>query len=715
MYPSQAQAPQGLTGLRAWANGKGPPINQQNSSWAQYPSIPTTIGGHPLPVQQAARVQPQSDAFNIQLMQMQLRILQARQANVRQKQLLGRQIISQQRQAILAAPSYSQVPDYELPQSLFPSNVMGYGDNRPRRAGDGAALASSEAASASARDYMGDSREIRQSRSAGSRSTLGESSGIEDDQPKEVSRAPPSKPAIKTNHKLLELSELVSQAVDTNSKHLNAAMDDHLPSDKKNKKVQRREQAKHRQDIESLLQSKPNNAMEILPRWKHLYLYNNPNPALSTVMKPYRLFRVVAWAVAYIVTGPLLAVYKRKEKSRERARRDFKRSLELFVETVDDWMGRATQLPLASIVQDSTIDFDSKESSNRAGLVQLKVRLRAVVQNLCQLDMPPPHITTFLSSLISDGNYFPTSFLWPCESAALDFDRLGATRCMLSEVDPLFASKVPYKASVPTDASATEAEGGTPTRLLDVGRARLLLAHYLLVRVLVYRLCLTPWHCKLCPPPANRQTRRVVHNLRMLASLLYLLARLVTGDVLPALPEKPTFQPSQALAASSATAARGKEDPSSSSGEGLAPGRLLSSSTTDTPTADKPSLQHKASTGSIATAGSEEAIGPKGVLKSVLKLVGFADVRPGHEVFKQDSIEFRLLQPSTNIYCTLEELHRLLLSTSQLGGVETTASEWLEELVRPLSSWLQRLTEHILAQKFRSGGGGDIEIATTAP
>jgi hypothetical protein len=62
--------------------------------------------------------------------------------------------------------------------------------------------------------------------------------------------------------------------------------------------------------------------------------------------------------------------------------------------------------------------------------------------------MPSSRVTAFLASLLSDGNYFPDDFLWDCEQEVLDFDRLGAIRDMLPDVNPLFMSRIPFKVCI---------------------------------------------------------------------------------------------------------------------------------------------------------------------------------------------------------------------------------------------------------------------------
>ena len=65
-------------------------------------------------------------------------------------------------------------------------------------------------------------------------------------------------------------------------------------------------------------------------------------------------------------------------------------------------------------------------------MLQLKVRMKAIVHCLKNAPLPPQNITDFFVTLIEDGNYFNSNFLWPCERQNLEFNELGGTRNVIS-------------------------------------------------------------------------------------------------------------------------------------------------------------------------------------------------------------------------------------------------------------------------------------------
>lgn len=51
--------------------------------------------------------------------------------------------------------------------------------------------------------------------------------------------------------------------------------------------------------------------------------------------------------------------------------------------------------------------------------------MKAVIQNIVNAGVPPPHVTKFLGVLIEDGHYFKKDFFFDCEKNKLDFNRYG--------------------------------------------------------------------------------------------------------------------------------------------------------------------------------------------------------------------------------------------------------------------------------------------------
>jgi len=150
-------------------------------------------------------------------------------------------------------------------------------------------------------------------------------------------------------------------------------------------------------------------------------------------------------------------------------------------------------------------------------VLQIKVRATSIVRCLlgnestgggpAEPAMPPSHIVQFLGSLADDGLYYSDDYFYPAERAALQFDRFGATSGMLPEVVEPCAD----------DMSHVRIHDKT----FDVSRFRMMLKSYLLVRVLVAHVVLSPWRFGVCAPPSLKSKANVLYNYRMLASVLY--------------------------------------------------------------------------------------------------------------------------------------------------------------------------------------------------
>eukprot|EP01031_Cornospumella_fuschlensis_P031821 gene31821-38477_t len=650
---------------------------------------------------------PSTQNFTTQMMQLQLKIMQERQKNVALKKIVAQNIIAErtrgsyQTQHQLHQPfSFASQPQPNKMHrgNLFERNRNGLHDNNdiimsqknnidPNQlinvppGNKAPAMSPSDINPTQSND---DYLENELAKFHGSN----QSDPVNEEKPKVKFAA-----AQAQNQKLHSLEERISSIVQETSKLFSSDVDDQLPVSKRKLKQQRAAHIKHKEDVQSLLRNKNTTNFEILPKWKHILLRNNPNPPPYTVMKSVRLWRVISWALVVMVTTPIVDVYKKKKKFLERDKREFKRTLDLFMETFDDYVGKATLVPIHSIVSDPHLDFDIKDiATQKQKLLQLKVRLKGLVTAISSAALPSPSITTFLVSMISDGTYLPEDFLWNFEYKMLDFDRLGAQRAVLVEVDPALAAKVGYKMVIqPPSSSSNEGPEQRPI-IVDITRARTILINFLLVRVLIYRVGLTPWQHGVSAQPVNRNIRRTVLNLRVLMTLFYMLLRLI-NDRLPSL----------GGGASNADTKHKAHLQQSTKTGGLAAGRLLSVKHLNVAVQDEEEdikIGDDSTADSKAPLNPQESSGPQGILKSVLKLAGFADTTPGFEVFKKDSIEFLFLQPKTANYCSLEHLRSLLMPVAYMSKLEAVTNDWFDELVPALSDWAQRLTEHVVLSAY---------------
>lgn len=103
------------------------------------------------------------------------------------------------------------------------------------------------------------------------------------------------------------------------------------------------------------------------------------------------------------------------------------------MEKVDEYVVKLVQLPLTSIVEDASLDFNLKDNSYltlggattlKTRFLQLKVRAAYILKSLAQAPMPNAYLTAFLLSLLEDGKYFPENYFWPGEREKLEFDKL---------------------------------------------------------------------------------------------------------------------------------------------------------------------------------------------------------------------------------------------------------------------------------------------------
>jgi hypothetical protein len=226
--------------------------------------------------------------------------------------------------------------------------------------------------------------------------------------------------------------------------------------------------------IDSYNSSDPQSTInKLLPRWKHR-LIGNTRPLPSEVLGGIRLFRVVARAVMVVMIRPRLAIRRRKLRVKDRQMSDLSRKIQFLADLCCSWLGKSVNVPFISIehvrpimfyrtyfanvtfavcTQDSHVDFSfvgySTESSLLGSLLcvgsgsnaalaqkilQLRVRVSAILRNITSSGLPPDHILEFLVTLTEDNNYFTDEMLWDHERAALQFDELVCCQLVFSMV-----------------------------------------------------------------------------------------------------------------------------------------------------------------------------------------------------------------------------------------------------------------------------------------
>lgn len=219
--------------------------------------------------------------------------------------------------------------------------------------------------------------------------------------------------------------------------------------------------------------------------------------------------------------------------------------------------------------QDPTLDFEPRPYPVEAPgvtfqhrMLQLKVRVKAIIHSLKAVERPPDNLLDFFVTLIEDGNYFGDKYLWSCEKGQLEFNNDAGTRNMIRasggdgfqpsdpalEDDPSlpsgplsllvagYSQPAVNPKNLVTLASRPEVE-------LDVGRARMMLQNFLLVRMFVGHVVLTPWMSSICRKPTMKP--RVINNCRIVATLFYEM--IAQNDAFLGLPSVGSLQVSNAV------------------------------------------------------------------------------------------------------------------------------------------------------------------------
>ena len=141
-------------------------------------------------------------------------------------------------------------------------------------------------------------------------------------------------------------------------------------------------------------------------------------------------------------------------------------------------MSKVVRLPLMSLIDDDSVDFEFNTKSrfdflndvNVKRVLQLKVRVKCLISGIVASTVSESIITNLLVTLIEDGNYFKKGFLFDCEKSCLDFDSLGATRLNCPEVEVGSHKVVDKHIKCIGDFN------------IDISRAKMLIANFLIVR-----------------------------------------------------------------------------------------------------------------------------------------------------------------------------------------------------------------------------------------
>lgn len=423
----------GLSQYRQWANG-GAPLSNQHQPPQQY--------SYPYGVAQQTRYAPpvmprnQFGAPQAQdpMLQVQHRLLKARQTNAIAKQTLVRNLYlnnqngtqqhwqQQQQQQPYNAPSYPQpyAPPPQQPQSSYNNNVdlssipapiprnQTPDDSYVQLSGPGPQQSQSDQVRPQQKQQQEEEQEGEQNQQQEQKSSTQLSRPRESDHPTPIPKQDllqsPSLTAEKKKdesvsmddkQKLVALTKLINAKVLSIDKSLIETMD---PGDFKH--VARQDAINRNKKMLEDLQQK-GDGLNAMPRWRH-HINGVLNPPSHLVIKGKRLWRLVVRGLLLLFIKPLVSSRKKKLQKKLDQEEELAVSISGCKDSCEEWLGRVVKLPLSTAVQDETVDFPLAESSSyqfnknkvavKTGLLQLKVCF-IFAQLLCT---PLPPLRAFI-------------------------------------------------------------------------------------------------------------------------------------------------------------------------------------------------------------------------------------------------------------------------------------------------------------------------------
>lgn len=384
--------------------------------------------------------------------------------------------------------------------------------------------------------------------------------------PAPTARGPPPAPVLPPStavdhKKLTDLALKIAAEVDSNNAELGKGKEEEEEEQDVN-----RDEAKDR--IRKLLK-RADKLVPKMPLWRHR-MERRFNPPKESVLRGKTLLRVIAKGIVVMFIRPHLAIRNRRVKDQMQNTRNLEKELMAITEYLCSYFGKVAKVPLSSLEHDASLDLDLRGQRGeqlRQRMLQLKVRFKGLVSALVDSELPPQRVLIkdasgagvegenpvmlFLIRLVDDGNYFPASYLTEGEKAILDFSDLGGTRNMLVAADGSSGHPPP---TLPDGMKrCEEMMGRNKNRKVDVTRARTIMSNFILLRVLLGQVVLMPWAHGACKRP-KRRVHVVVNNCRVLATTLYLGARLLDGSLPELARTYSTDNPTSAAALAAAEA-----------------------------------------------------------------------------------------------------------------------------------------------------------------
>jgi hypothetical protein len=99
-----------------------------------------------------------------------------------------------------------------------------------------------------------------------------------------------------------------------------------------------------------------------------------------------------------IVYRPCLLILKNKLRIKAREMRDYTETLNIIAGSMDEWLSKLVQLPLASIVQEKGFQFDPEEVAFNAQ--PLRIRMLQLKVPIFLLTYLPIYLPTYLPTCL---------------------------------------------------------------------------------------------------------------------------------------------------------------------------------------------------------------------------------------------------------------------------------------------------------------------------
>jgi hypothetical protein len=192
----------------------------------------------------------------------------------------------------------------------------------------------------------------------------------------------------------------------------NQMLDDREAIEKRRKLEEKvnRQEAKDR--VRSLLARYEQDHIQArLPLWKHK-LRGNSTPKSELLIGGKSLFRTIVKSMMIVLIRPYLHVMNRKRATRTQERDLLEKTLMLYGNTCDSWISQLVKISVQSIDCEESVDFEFRpktrftslfSNKNILKVLQLKVRVKSLIESITTSIVPTEIIENLLHVLIEDG------------------------------------------------------------------------------------------------------------------------------------------------------------------------------------------------------------------------------------------------------------------------------------------------------------------------